>query len=273
LVGIIKTGNNDDISAFLTVGYISHTGKIESTRSIVDMWENLRSSISIKNNLDYISGLLVTGRIMDVKKEILNKKFVTTISELVSSFSTELEKRLDLSEIKDSHFTTALLTSAYISRTDEIETINAIIDRWEEINEKVKINDDIDIIAAILTAGRIMEEKYKINNINQILDVFNYLNDILRKMIGDREVSQKDIGAAFLTNANVEISPDVEKIQNIIDIWNDIQNDLIINDDLDYTVTLLAYGRIRDINVQFFVSDSIISEIKSSIRTYIDSKM
>ena len=47
----------------------------------------------------------------------------------------------------------------------------------------------------------------------------------------------------------------------------------MIRDDVDYTVTLLTYGRVRDINVQFFLNDTVISEIKASIRDLIDSKL
>jgi hypothetical protein len=271
-VAILNTTNNNDISAFLAIAYISHTHKVETTRAIVDLWDNIRQKVPIENKLDFISALLATGRIMDLKKEVGDEKFIATISELIKTISKDLQKRELGIEFNDGHFIIALITSAFISRTNEIETTNAIVEKFVHLVEKLKINDDIDKIASILTMGRLFEDKYMINNLDQIIDVYNIINDSIRKKIGTRQISQKDIGAAFLTNANVEISPRVEKIQNIIDMWHNFEKKLIIKDDMDYTVTLLTYGRIRDINVQFFVTDNIISEVKTSIRDHINSR-
>ncbi len=273
MVGIINTKKNDDISALLTVAFISHTDKVESTRSIVDMWDEVRKTLALRSEIDQISALLATGRIMDLKKEIGSQKFIPTVQELISAIAADMEKRCHFDKISDSQFVSALLTSAYISHTSEIETINSIIDQWEKINNELNLKDGIDLIAAILTTGRIKEEKYQINNIGQILDVYRLIGDMLRKLVGDRTITQKDIAAAFLTNASIEISPKVEKIQNIIELWQKLEKQLIIRDEVDYTVTLLTYGRVRDINVQFFLNDTIISEIKASIRGLINSKL
>lgn len=273
MVAIINIENNNDISAFLTIALISHTQKVESTRAIVDLWDAIRKNVILNSKPQIISALLATGRILDLKKELMDQKFISTINELIESIYHDLEKRENVSEINDSHFVTAFITSAYISRTNEIETTNAIIDFWLELSSKLKLEDDVDKIAGILTTGRLLEEKYKINDMDQILDLFNIIKNALSNLVGGRQLSQKDVAAAFLTNANVEISPNVEKIQNIIDMWSKFGKKLLIKDDIDYTVTLLTYGRIRDINVQFFVSDSVISEIKSSIRTQINSKI
>ncbi len=273
MVALLNTGNNNDISAFLTVALISHTQKVESSHAIVDLWDEIRKNIPLNSNIEYIAALLATGRIMDLKKEITDQKFVDTLNEFVESILRDLEKRQNIGEISDLQFVSALITSAYISRTNEIEPVNAIVDRWKEINEKIKIQNGMDVVSGILTTGRLMEDKYRITNIEQIYDLFNLIKDSIKRTIGGREITQKDIAAAFLTNANVEISPKVEKIQNIIEMWKKFERVLLIKDDIDYTVTLLTYGRVKDINVQFFVSDSVISEIKASIRSYINTKL
>lgn len=271
MVNVIDISNNDDLSAFLTAAFISQTYRVESTWSIVDVWNNIRKNIKINNNLDCVSQLLAMGRLMDLKSELDDTKFNNMLNELTTTIMKDLKNRGHGPDIKDSNFITAMISAAYVSRTDEIETINEIINKWEELAKGIVIEDDIDKLSGILTMGRIMETKYKIDSINQIADIFNMFKEDIKNVV-KQEIQQKDFAAALITNAYLEISPKVERVQDIIELWQKIQNELTIVDDIDYITSILAYGRIRDLDAQYFFTGSSVNEIRENIRNLIESK-
>ena len=270
LVSIIDTANTDDISAFLTSAFISHTYRVESTRAIVETWEKIRNDIQLSSNLDFVSAFLAIGRFMDLKNEIEEPRFLPLINELITTIIDDLKKRGHAADIHEFNFLTAMITSACISRTEKIETINEIITHWETINNKLTVKDDIDLIAGILTIGRIYEYKYTINNIEQVELVFNKLKEIIKESIKKRKIKQNDIASAFITSAYLEITPKVEKIQDMVATWQQFQKDLKIKDNIDYVSTILAYGRLRDLDAQFFITDNTISDIIDNIRKQIE---
>ena len=183
-----------------------------------------------------------------------------------------MKKRGHSPDLHESNFLTAMITSACISRTDEIETINEIINHWENVNEKFIIKNDQDKLAGILTIGRINEYKYSIENVNQIVEVYNKMKEFIEPAVGDNTIKQKDVAAAFLTSAYLEITPKVEKIQDMVSTWRDLKKGLSINDNMDYVSAILAYGRIRDLDAQFFLTDTGILDIKDNIKSYIVTK-
>lgn len=272
MVSIVDTSNTDDISAFLTSAFISHTYKVESTRSIVETWEKIRNDVKLSNNLDFVSAFLAIGRFMDLKNEIEEPRFLPMINELITTIINDLKKRGHTADIHESNFLTAMITSACISRTEKIETINEIITHWETINNKLTVKNDIDLIAGILTIGRIYEYKYTINNIEQVELVFSKLKEIIKDSIKKRKIKQIDVASAFITSAYLEITPKVEKIQDMVATWQQFQKDLKIKDNIDYVSTILAYGRLRDLDAQFFITDNTISDIKDNIRKQIELK-
>ena len=273
LVEIIHTNNTDDLSAFLTAAYVSHTYKVESTRSIVEICDNFRKKIKVKTNLDFVSALLALGRMMDLKNEVDDKRYIDLFNELRKTFIDDLKKHDHPSDLHESNIITAMITSACISRTDEIETINEIINQWEKVTGKFIFKNDLDKLAGILTIGRINEYKYSIENINQIIEVHKKLSGYIEQLIGSRDVEQKDLAAAFITSAYLEITPKVERTQDMVTLWETLQKDLKIEDNLDYVTAILTYGRIRDLNAQYFLTDNSIIEIRDALRKQIELKI
>ena len=272
LVEIIDTKNTDDLSAFVTSAFISSTYKVESTRSIVDIWDNIRGKIKVSNNLEYVSAILALGRMMDLKNELEEKRYVEMYNELIATFLEDLKKRGHAVDLHKSNLITAMVTSACISRTEQIETINEIVNQWEEITSKFEIKDDLDKLSTILTIGRINEYKYSIDNINQILIIHKKLRDHLETAMGDRDVELQDMAAAFITSAYLEITPKVERTQDMVKLWEQLLKDLKITDHVDYVTALLTYGRIRDLNAQYFLTDSTILEIRDAIKNHMMAK-
>jgi len=272
LTNIINISNTDDISALVTSAFISSTYKVESTRSIVEIWREIKDKISLSDNLETVSAILALGRMMDIKEEIEKNLYINMYLELVTNFSSDLKNRGHSADMDDSKIITAMITAACISRTEAIETINEIINQWEEITGKIQIKDDLDKISSILTIGRINEYRYNINNIDQILDILSKLREYLSEIIGSKKVEQRDLAAAFITAAYLEITPKVERIQDMVTFWHELREKIKIKDHTDYVSAILASGRIRDLNAQFFLTDNTIFEIRDAIRNYIDSE-
>jgi hypothetical protein len=272
LVDVINTSNNHELCALITAAFISSTYKVESTHAIVDIWEKFRDNIQAKDNFDHVAALLALGRMMDIKEEMEETRYIGMMSDLFETFINDLKARGHSSDLQGSHLITALITAACISRSEKIETVNEIISQWEEMSEKIDIKDDLDKLSGILTIGRINEYKYDINNIEQILDVHKRIRDFLEESLGSRAVDQNDIAAAFLTTGYLEITPKVERIQDIVKLWEELKKDSTISDQLDYVTALLTYGRIRDLNAQYFLTDNTIVDIKTAIRNYLDTK-
>jgi hypothetical protein len=272
LAEIINTANTDDVSAFITSSYISHTYKVESTHSIVNLWDNFRKKIKLNNNLDYVSALLALGRMLDVKKEIGEERYIQELDEVRASIIEELTKRDHTSNLTPLSFVSALITSACISRTEEIETVNEIVNQWENVNKSFKIQNDIDILAGILTIGRINEYKYSMRNIEQIVEVHEKLKEHIQLEINDRTIELSDYGAALLTAAYLEITPKIERVADMVNTWAEFQRSLVIDDNIDYISSILASGRVRDLDAQFFLTGTNVFDIKNSIRNLIETK-
>ncbi len=269
---IIDTSNSDEISAIVAATFISQTYKVESTRSIVDFWDKIRKNIKVQNNLDFVSVLLTIGRLMDVKEELDDEKFIQMLTEISTTILRDLKNRGHVEDINNSNFVTALISSAFISSSNGIETINEIIEYWERINNEIVLATDLDQLAGVLTIGRIMEGKYQIDDMRQIIEVHNKLKESLLEIIDDDGVEQIHLAAAFLANAYIEITPKVERIQDMVLFWLEVQKDLVVKDNIDYITSILTYGRIRDLKEQYFITDSDISEIKNNLRKFIEMK-
>ena len=112
-----------------------------------------------------------------------------------------------------------------------------------------------------------------IENIDQIIGIHKKLRTYLKDIMGTCNVEQKDIAAAFLTSGYLEITPKVERTQDMVSLWQDLQKNLIIKDNADYISVILTYGRIRDLSAQYFLTGTTILEIKDAIRKYIDAKV
>jgi hypothetical protein len=266
MIKIVDTSKADDISAFLTTTFISHTYEVESTQAIVNLWDNIRKNVNLKEDLDYISAMLASGRVRDYRFEIDNMNFLQTI---INDINTNIQSRKIESVDLQKELLFAHLTAASISRSEKVENIREIVDLWMQIKEGIEINDDLDLIAAILTTGRILELKIKAGGIEFINTIFMNLKKELAPQIAGKKISQKEISAAFLTSAYIEISKKVEKIRDIVEAWDNIRKNLKIKDDWDYIASILSSGKIKDMDAMHIEGHEGIKNIKKKIRTQI----
>lgn len=263
MVEIINTTNSDEVSAFLTTTFVSHSYEVESTSSIVTLWDNLRKEINLANDIDYISAILATGRIMDYRYEIQDPNIVNTI---ISDINKNMEGRTITRVDFQRELVSAFITAASISRTEEVEHIREIVNLWAIVTEKLPLNDELDLIAGILSIGRIMELKINVKGYQVISDIFVSIRSELGQHASAMQIGQKEISAAFVTAAYIEVSPKVEKIRDIVDTWFQIAEKLNVQTQWDYIASILATGRIRDLNAQQMLAHEDLSNIYQKIR-------
>lgn len=263
MLKIVDTTKTDDISAFLTITFISHTYEVESTQAIVDLWDNLRKNVKLKEDLDYISAMLASGRVRDYRFEIDNMNFLQTI---INDINTNIQSRKIESADLQRELMFAHITAVSISRSEKVENIREIVDLWMQIKEGIEINDDLDFIAAILTTGRIMELKIKAGGLDFINTIFMNLKKELSSQLAGSKITQEEISAAFLTSAYIEISKKVEKIRDIVEAWEHIRSGLKIKDQWDYIASILSTGKIKDMDAMHIEGHEGIKKINKKIR-------
>lgn len=251
MLKIINTSNMDEISAFLTTTLVSHSYEVESTQSIVTLWDDLRKNIELKGDLDFVSAMLATGRIMDYGMEIKDRDF---ISNTINDINKNIEgRKIELVDFQK-ELVSALIAAARIARSEEVESIRQIVDLWVRIKNGIAIKNDLDLIAAVLTIGRIMELKIKVESFPTINDIFTGIRKELEERAGSMSVTQKELAAAFITAAYIEVSPKVEKIRDMVDFWLKISSQISCENQWDYITMILSSGKIKDMDA-FHISD------------------
>jgi hypothetical protein len=109
-------------------------------------------------------------------------------------------------------------------------------------------------------------------NIEQIVEVHEKLKEHIQLEINDRTIELSDYGAALLTAAYLEITPKIERVADMVNTWAEFQRSLVIDDNIDYISSILASGRVRDLDAQFFLTGTNVFDIKNSIRNLIETK-
>jgi len=260
---IINTSNTDDISAFLATTIVSHSYEVESTSLIVNIWNDLRSIVNVKEDLDFIASLLTTGGIMDLAIDIPDLKLVNTaIFDINRNMvmknieSKDLQKELVL----------ALVASAIVSRSEEVEKTKEIVNLWIRIKDTIDIADDLDVIAAVLVTGRIMELKITIDGYENLKDAFGKIREELKEQASKMKITQKELAAAIITSANVGSTTKVEKVKDIVDTWLSVCDLIAVEDHWDYISYLLSTGKIRDMDSKIFLGPDSLKNIKDEMR-------
>lgn len=160
---------NDIASAIIASAVTDLSNKVESTKEIIDLWDEMRRMDIIQNNNDYLTALLVTSRINDLKKEIKHTGGLSVIIENFQNLLLNIEPNLKVSKID---LAAAHLTIAVITQTPEIESHGQILAIWRKIKEELELNNtDFDIIVSILTGGLIKNMTIKLD-IEYIKEIF-----------------------------------------------------------------------------------------------------
>jgi hypothetical protein len=263
---MVDTKKNDEISAFLTSTFISHTYEVESTQTIVTLWDNIRNTIKLKDELDFISAMLASGRVMDYRFEISD---LNVLNRIITDINTNIvSRKIESSDIQK-ELLYALITSASISRSEKVESIRDIVDLWVEVKEGIEVKDNLDLIAAVLTTGRVMELKIRAGGLDFINTIYMNIKKELTPQLSGAEITQKELSSALLTSAYIEISKKVEKIRDIVEAWENIRSDLAVKDQWDYIASILSTGKIRDMDAMHIEGHEGIRKINKKIRKQI----
>lgn len=266
MLKIINTSNTDEISAFLTTTLISHTYEVESTQAIVTLWDGIRKNVKLMDELDFVSAMLSTGRIMDLGIEV---KDINAYNTIINDIKTYLMgRKIDSTEIQK-ELMAALIASADISKSEEVESIRNIVDVWLQIKDGIVIKDDMDLIAAILTTGRIMELKIRAGGLDFINSIFLNIRKELDQYATEITITQEEIAAAFITSAYIEISKKVEKIRDIVTTWLRIRDQISLEDNWDYIASILSTGKIKDMDAMHFMDNQAMKDMNEKIRSQI----
>jgi hypothetical protein len=224
--------------------------------------------VKLKDELDYISAMLATGRVMDYRMEIED---LETLNKIITDINTNIiSRKIESSEIQK-ELIYALITSSSISRSDKVENIRDIVDLWVQLTEGIEINDDLDLIAAILTTGRIMELKIRAGGLDFINTIFLNLKKELAPRLSGTQITRKELSAALLTAAYIEVSKKVEKIRDIADAWERVCDDIVFENEWDYISVILSTGKIKDMDAMHIEGHEGLRNINEKIRNEIKS--
>jgi hypothetical protein len=267
VIQFVDTSNPDEVSAFLTTTYISHSYEVETTQSVISLWEDLRKNVGIKEDIDYIAAMLATGRIMDYGFEIKDPNIYGTI---ISDIAKNISSRDFVSTDLQKELVAALITAAGISRSDKVETVREIVDLWVQVNDGLVLKNDLDLIAAILTVGRLMELRAKVEGFPYINDIYLSIINELSQHAEGKTVNRREIAAALITSAYIEVSPKVEKIRDMVDTWLSICDKIFVEDQWDYITMILSTGKIKDMDAQHISDIENLTFTQDKLREHIE---
>jgi hypothetical protein len=236
---------------------------VESASLIAKIWNELRNIVNVKEDTDFIATLLTTGSIMDFGIEIPDLNICNTA---IFDINRNMVMRNIESKDLQKELVLALVASAVISRSEEVEKTKEIVNLWVSIKDTLAISDDLDVIAAILVTGRIMELKINMEGQQNLIEAYEKIRTELRERSLDMTITQKELTAAIITSANVESTRKVEKVADIVDTWLSICNLISIEDHWDYISYVLSTGRIRDMDSKTVLDRDNLKSIKDEMR-------
>jgi Tfp pilus assembly protein PilX len=267
LLQLVDTSSLNNVSALLTSACVSSTYEVETTKDIVQMWDKIRKSIKIKGDIEFISAIMSTGRIMHGNTEM---KDPDRIMEIVDTFKKEIMRKTEDLTFGQKEYCSAYLTSACVSHSKKIISAKDIVNLWDDIRNNIKISNDADIISIVLTAGRVVDIKCQSEGYLAIGDSFQNVQTEVNNKTGDIGISRREVASAYVAAACIEITPKVEKIRDMIAAWLQINEQMPVKNESEYIAALLTAGRIKDLNAQHFMIPQSITDIHSKILEYIN---
>ena len=265
---IVDIGLNKYASAHLASAYVSQLDKVETSRYLVKIFQDICSEIDINDEIGYLSAILTTGRILDLKAKSNN--LIEEINEIIQLFRnsvTEIltapiignedevgaEQLIEAYKVSDNDIASALLTTSYVSLTREIESVKKIVELWGVIRDEQMVQHKLDYLAAILATGRIRDLKSKVN---VPLEIKQIIQDLKKVMVDNfqlklESIEQRDISCALISAAYVSITPPIETNSKIINLWNSTRNVANLkNEDIDFIIAILIGGIIRGMKLE-----------------------
>lgn len=265
MLQLINTSTPDNISALLTSACVSSTYEVESTKDIVEMWKKIKGNINLKEDIDFISAILCTGRIMHGTSEMKDPE---KIMDMIETFKNEINRKTETTIYNQNDYCAALMSAAFVSRSTKIVSAKDIIQLWGDIKNKIKIADDYDLISTILTSSRIADMRFQTDNLIAVGDTFENVKNAVNKKVSNVNMTVRELATAYIAAACIEITPKVEKIRDMIGAWQSINEQLTIKNNDEYVAAILTAGRIKDLDAQHFMIPESINDIHAKILEY-----
>lgn len=254
-------------AAFLTAALVAKSYTVETTSNIVKLWRKMQDVVPISTDVEYVSAILVTGKIMDFKTELNDPDKVSSMVEFM--------KKGVIGTGRDSTghgaIVAAFLTSAFIAETREVETTSQTVKIWEEISETLDVTGHEDVIPGLLAVGRITELKRPVTDVAEVRDIYNVLRSEVQAELRKRDIKlrNRDVVTAFLASALIGASPKVERIRDSVNTWLTVREALNVFEDEDIISVILAAGRVKDLDALHMVSpdslESLVKKIKDRV--------
>jgi hypothetical protein len=275
---------HDQGAALISTGLIAKSDRIQSARNLLTLWDEMRRKILIESRLDYLVSILAYGQLMD--RKLPKGDYFEFITDSINNIRQEIIDALtypilgekggtpELAEVyivRLNDASSAFLTAAYTSVSQKIESTKEVIELWLEIRDKKLVEDNNGYLTALLACSRLNDLKKIIDNgsgLNVILENFKTL---LPSVKPDIRVSKIDLASAHLTSALISQSPEIESNTKVLEIWDKIKNELIIdNDDLNITASILSSGLILNRTTKLDLEDIriIYDSIKVKLPDY-----
>jgi hypothetical protein len=256
----------DVCAALLTMASITSSYKVESTKDIIQLWDDLRANIPINDDMDYISVLLSIGRISDLQADQIN---VQELQNIVSGFRSKLTE-LSTTPGGFTDLGAAYITMSCVSHSNEIESTGSILTLWEEIRSKVPIKDELDFASSVLATGRIMDLRADVKSPELLTEIVTNIRTELENQ-GFTIMDFKELSILLLAASIVELSPKVEKYRDIVKSWSELKGRIKVSDIKDIVSLILFSGKIRDMDATIFSYPTSITDQINYLRTAMDN--
>jgi hypothetical protein len=152
-MGSIQGTITDLGAAYLTSSCVSHSHEVESTTSVVNLWDEFRKNIPVKDANDLASSVLATGRIMDLRADV---KSPDTLSEIVTNIRNEFGEH-NIEHVDFKELSILLLSAAFIELSPKVEKYRDIVKSWQDLKRIVSVKEIKDIVSLILFSGKIRD--------------------------------------------------------------------------------------------------------------------
>ena len=178
----------------------------------------------------------------------------------------------------------AFLAACLVAKSDKIQSTRFAVDVWDNIRNELKIKTRFDHLAAVLSQGRIMDLKLNEKNyLDMVQESYKIIRDELiikltGPILGEKSSSEvlansyivrlNDVAAAMITSSIIDLSQRVESSKEILEMWDDIREMEIVQNNNDFLTTLLVTSRINDLKKEIQESgglEVIIDNYKNMI--------
>ena len=259
------------VVAYLTQACVSHSYKVETIKDIASIWTGMYMGANLRDDVDLLCGVLACGRIMDLKEEI---NTAPAINNIIRNIRIEVEKENIIPNSTDKEFIYAHIASAVVENTDKVMSLREIIQSWLDVRETIELETPLDMVCGFLTVGRILELKVEIDDAKGVRNIYKMLHNELEEVVDDPDsITVKEYAAAIVTSAYVEITPKLEKIRDIVITWQWAEENLDINDRIDFIAAILAAGRIKDLDAKHMLLQESLTDIIARIREKIEVEL